>query len=618
MPRTIIIGAGPSGLAALKELREAGDDTILYEAAAILGGAFANPKCYSDLYLTVSNWFMAFSDFPDPARLHYPSGASYLAYLSAYAQHHDLEQHIRYNCTVLSAALEDDGRWHLSILQSNGLKFKTSSDALLVATVANQLPNTDVPGLGDFSGQILHSSRYNEAFKSRVSADSLRVLVIGAGESGADISAELADLSPGNVAVYVRRAPCIGPRYLNDTMPELERVRRNEKHAHHAATGFLEASTTNRMSAGLNVYAYGLFRRLLWQLPGGDRTITRFNLASTAGAFARTEQATYVTKNSRMAEAVKGGGLEVIVSPYMSAKGATCTFDRLRKRDFDVVVLCTGYRLAFPWLQIPDAYGFEPNPRSWYLHCFPRGLGDRLFFVGYARPHQGGIPVAAEMLSRYIANLLTSDAVHLPSDYGSRALRDMEDEQRYYSISPQLNSLVDYNAYIESLARHIGCEPKLPWVCVVAFNLHMVAVYAAVLGSINRQVNWIAVAAWMSTTATFFVVEEGLLIKWWFYPQWAVWYRLSGAGARPKIVRDTLARAPLRSAIALTPYFAIFVLWSVLSFYVQRFLSVLMLMCQLIVSRTTLTSLGGWFGWLTPKLYILHDCPRSPLDYFLP
>ena len=79
--RVVVIGGGPCGLVALKELLEAGHGAILFERSASLGGVFASSTSYPGLHLTISNWMMAFSDHQDPTRLHYPSAEHYLAYL---------------------------------------------------------------------------------------------------------------------------------------------------------------------------------------------------------------------------------------------------------------------------------------------------------------------------------------------------------------------------------------------------------------------------------------------------------------------------------------------------------------------------------------------------------
>ena len=64
--RVLIVGAGPSGLAALKEMREAGLDAVAVDARPVFGGVFAPDSgvTFDNLFLTTSNLFMAFSDLP--------------------------------------------------------------------------------------------------------------------------------------------------------------------------------------------------------------------------------------------------------------------------------------------------------------------------------------------------------------------------------------------------------------------------------------------------------------------------------------------------------------------------------------------------------------------------
>ena len=90
----------------------------------------------------------------------------------------------------------------------------------------------------------------------------------------------------------------------------------------------------------------------------------------------------------------------------------------------------------------------------------------------------------AEMQSRYIS-LILSGQRKLPTNYAARALRDRATEREYYSISPDLDSLVDWNAFLESVARRVGCESRLPASCVLAFNAHMLAVVMLALHAIQ-------------------------------------------------------------------------------------------------------------------------------------
>ncbi|KAK4938208.1 hypothetical protein LTR10_021281 [Elasticomyces elasticus] len=593
MKRVAIVGAGPCGLVALKEMIEQGHEAVLHERSGKLGGIFATAAAYPNLHLTISNWAMAFSDFPDPTRLRYSTAGEYLQYLQHYACHFGLDRHIRYYSEVCDATLSEEGLWSLRIRQSNDAEECITADGLIVATGANQLPNPIPSGLVGFDGRVTHSSEYDGVFKKEVEQNNLKVLVVGGGESGADIAAELGDLSP-NVTVWLRRPICVGPRYLNDKV-EMEQILEN-KTTDFPANGFLEAATTNRMSVAQNVYTYGFFRRILWHALVLNGTLARMCLASCKSAFFRNDQATYVTKNQH---------------------GTT------KQLEFDAVVLCTGFLAGFPWIHLPDNTHLSSNPRSWFPHCFPPGFGHCLFFVGYARPHQGGVPVMAEMLSRYIALLLCGRRF-LPVDYPVQARHDEQAEREYYSLSPHLHTLVDYNAFLESVARRIGCEPSLPLACLVLFNIHMFSVLLLVIKGFKFSSGLVLgdsrynLSLWAGSTLGFFLLHDGLLFKWWFYPQWATWYRQRGPGARPELLKTMMRRVNLWKSTAITRGFVMLVLWSIPTFYAQRLLSIFLFAAHAMLVAAEIRVSPYWGGMLRPKLFSLHSCPWKISDLFLP
>ena len=95
-------------------------------------------------------------------------------------------------------------------------------------------------------------------------------------------------------------------------------------------------------------------------------------------------------------------GLDILVSPKMHINGSTAMFENayyFRKKDeqfekididVDLIILCTGYGLDFDWIGVEgEVHSIEPNPRKWFKHCFPPGLGHKVAFLGYARPNQG-------------------------------------------------------------------------------------------------------------------------------------------------------------------------------------------------------------------------------------
>ncbi|KAH8659898.1 hypothetical protein BX600DRAFT_482046 [Xylariales sp. PMI_506] len=623
MKRVVVVGAGPCGLVALKEMLDAGHDATLFERSDVLGGIFASAAKYPDLHLTISNWCMAFSDFPDTRRLCYPSGEEYLQYIHNYASHFQLERHIKFNSEVTSARLRKDGKWDITVLEGSSSRknnLRLECDALVVATGAHHVPNKTPAELDGFTGTVIHSNEYGEAFKRDVAEKKLRVMIIGGGESSADISAELGELSPA-VAVWLRRQHCFGPRYLNNKN-EMAQVEIN-KTRDFPANSFLEAATTNRMSAAQNVYLYGLWRRVLWNLPILNSSLNTMCLESTKPAFFLNDQATFVTKNQRMCEAVGEGKVEVVVSPTMSANGRTCTFQvegssKPQKREFDTAVLCNGYRTEYPWIKID---GLSANPRDWFLHIFPPALGHCLSFVGYARPHQGGIPPMAEIQARYVAQIIKGDRT-LPSNYATLARHDAAAERNYYHISPNLNTLVDYAAYLENVARRVGCEPHLPLSCILLYNVNIATgmMLAASLFSLLDLGGYrnSVLGLWAASLAGFFLVDDGLLIKWWFYPQWPVWYRQRGPGADPKFLQGVLRRVPLWRSTAITRGFILLLAWSIPTYCLQRIISPILLLPHLLLTALGIRFREAWGGLLRPKMVVLHSGVWRFSDLFLP
>ena len=227
----------------------------------------------------------------------------------------------------------------------------------------------------------------------------------------------------------------------------------------------------------------------------------------------------------------------------------------------------------------------------------------------------------AEILSRYIA-LLRSGKRTLPIDYAAQARRDEEAEREYYFVSPDLHSLVDYNSFLESVARRVACEPRLPTFCILLFNVHMLAVFLLLLEYFYPHLHLLglrfSLLLWAVTVIGFFLFDNGLLLKWWFYPHWAVWYRQRGPGAVPTLSTNVMRRVNLWKATSITNGFVLLVLWSLPTFYVQRLLSIFLFVPHVILTALGLRFPKAWGGLLRPKLFALHGTQWRVSDLFLP
>ena len=191
--RVLIVGTGPSGLAALKEMREAGFDAIAVDSRPSFGGVFAldSGVTYEDLHLTISNLFMAFSDFP-PADVHkgvkYWSQAEYYDYLASYVEHFQLARHMQLETTVHSARFIDEcSHWEVSLSHHSDEQATEPAtqifDKMIVATGANHNPKLPKE-FNDFTGDVIHSANYH----SPEQVIGKKVLVVGMGEGAADVA----------------------------------------------------------------------------------------------------------------------------------------------------------------------------------------------------------------------------------------------------------------------------------------------------------------------------------------------------------------------------------------------------------------------------------------------
>jgi cation diffusion facilitator CzcD-associated flavoprotein CzcO len=194
----IVVGAGPAGLAASRELAARGVEHLVLEAASI-GSSWAG--YYRSLVLHTGKHLSHLPGLRIPRDVSlFPPRDRFLAYLREYAAHFDLP--VREGVRVLTARVEEDGGW---MLDTSAGGFRTG--ALIVATgIASGPHRPTLEGEEDFGGEILHSSAYVEpsSFRGR------RLLVVGVGNSGGEIAGELAAAGV-DVAVSVRSGTHLMP-----------------------------------------------------------------------------------------------------------------------------------------------------------------------------------------------------------------------------------------------------------------------------------------------------------------------------------------------------------------------------------------------------------------------
>jgi putative flavoprotein involved in K+ transport len=157
---------------------------------------------YERLHLHTVRWLSHLPGYPIPRRYgRWVPRDGVVEYLEGYARHHDLD--VRFGAAVRRID-RDGGGWRL---QTSGGDLV--APYVVVATGHNHTPFTpDWPGRESFEGELMHSKSYRSA-EAYLGRD---VLVVGTGNTGAEIALDLVEQGAGRVRVSVRTPPNIVPR----------------------------------------------------------------------------------------------------------------------------------------------------------------------------------------------------------------------------------------------------------------------------------------------------------------------------------------------------------------------------------------------------------------------
>lgn len=192
VPGPVIIGAGPSGLAAAACLKQKGIPSLILERADCLASMW-QLKTYDRLRLHLPKQFCQLPLMPFPKGLpSYPTKQQFLAYLKAYADHFDIKP--AFCKTVVSAEFDGVCKfWRVKtqeIMKKEVVATTTEyvCQWLIVATGENaEEVVPQIEGMEEFQGPILHTS----LFKSGSMFCGKKVLVVGCGNSGMEVCLDL-------------------------------------------------------------------------------------------------------------------------------------------------------------------------------------------------------------------------------------------------------------------------------------------------------------------------------------------------------------------------------------------------------------------------------------------
>lgn len=421
--RTAIIGAGCSGLTAIKNMRESGaGEVVCFEKSDRIGGnwvftagAGAHSSVCETTHIISSKTLSAYLDFPMPEHYpDYPSHRQVLAYFEAYADHFDLRRDIRFGTAVERAEKIDLERWRLTLSDGTAEEF----DYLLVANGHHSVPRIPTE-LRAFDGELLHSHDYKSAepFRDR------RVLVVGVGNSGCDCAVETSRVS-AVTDIAVRRPSYIVPKFLGGKPTDVFAAR----------------------TAGLPRWLRRPLLQATLRAAVGD--LSDYGL----------EQPDYdaieahPTLNSELLYRMRHG--KVTPRRGVSAvDGRRVSFADGYAADYDVIIAATGYQIATPFFDEDFLDYREAEEVNLWLRMW-HPAHPTLAFIGLTQP-QGCIWPLSDAQSRLAASVIAGRR-ELPADLGERANRETARIRRQFVRSKRHALEVDYHAYLKEVLAEVA------------------------------------------------------------------------------------------------------------------------------------------------------------------
>ncbi|XP_050163087.1 dimethylaniline monooxygenase [N-oxide-forming] 4-like isoform X1 [Myiozetetes cayanensis] len=444
--RVAVIGAGVAGLASVKCCLEEGLEPTCFERSEDIGGVWrytdstdgTRISVYRSVITNTSKEMSCFSDFPFPEDFpSYLPHSLLLEYFRMYARHFDLLRHIRFKTTALSVRKRPDfatsGQWEV-VTETDGVRESHVFDAVMVCTGHYQgpyLPLDSFPGIDTrFKGQYLHSQEYKdvEAFRGK------RVLVVGTGNTGGDVSVELSHVA-AKVFLSARSNTWVISRISKHGLP-------------------FDMLSTTRFNHFLDwLLPSALTRRIRFRKLNSWFNHTNYGLASTKSSKFK------MIINEELPFCLLSGTVVLKPSVKEFTESSVVFEDGTTEENIDVVLFATGYIFSFSFLE-ESVRSHIDNNRSLYKCIFPPQLEKpTLAIIGLVQL-TGSIMVGSEMQARWVTGIFAGWNKLPPA---SRMMADVLKKKPPVKRNPseRENLKMSFIGYTDEIAACAGVKPSV-------------------------------------------------------------------------------------------------------------------------------------------------------------
>jgi putative flavoprotein involved in K+ transport len=367
-----VIGGGPGGLAAAQALRAQGVRAVVLERSDQVGSSWRGH--YERLRLHTTRGLSSLPGLAMPRSFgRWVSRENVVRYLEKYAEYHELEIVTGVEVSRVERAPDGEG-W---LLRASGGRELTGR-AVVLATGFNHTPYVPRwPGREDWSGEFLHAGSY----RSPAPYAGRDVLVVGAGNTGAEIAVDLVEGGARRVRLAVRTVPHI--------------VRRS--------TAGWAAQYSAVLVRRLPVRLVDRLARTMCRISVPDLTAQGLPRPDT-GLYSRVREGAIPVQDVGIVEAVRTGRVEVVAAVEGFEGDAVLLTDGSRVEP-EAVIAATGYERGLEplvgHLDVLDARG-RPVTSGGRTPKNAPGL----YFTGFTNPISGMLREMArdaERIARAVA-----------------------------------------------------------------------------------------------------------------------------------------------------------------------------------------------------------------------